>query len=438
VEDHSAPRTGRRTLTVVAGLVVAVLAIAAVGVVVLWPSREPVAVAAPAPKPPRASTPFEQATAVLDAQVTALLKGDEKGWLAPVDPARPKLVARYRSLYRNLRGLDVRQAEFHARPMDFWTMRDKAGMVTVDATLGYCFSDVACPTWRTDAQDGPPKVVHRLTFQLIKGEYLITARAAAPGTRKYLTPVPWDGDGLALARGRRVTVIAAHSQAKRVKEVLAAAEKAAAAVDRFAGYMGNRQTRYRVYLADEKAWKTWYGGQRAKWAIGYELPLNATGADVVLRARDVLKSRRQLASTVQHEFGHVVTLAGIVHRETADDQWLLEGIAEYIGEYPRAATATGYRDVLASEFRRSGAPRTIATRSLDYDAADREVHRLYGMGLFAGSCMADRYGERRLFDFVDRVLRKGEKPDPAARAAYGKPFATVDRTCLKWIKRKVR
>ncbi|MEV6602478.1 hypothetical protein AB0M36_37355 [Actinoplanes sp. NPDC051346] len=74
---------------------------------------EPAAVAEA--EPSRELTPFEQASAVLDQETAALLKGDEKGWLAAVDPSRLKLVARYRSMFRNLRGLGLSRAEFHAR-----------------------------------------------------------------------------------------------------------------------------------------------------------------------------------------------------------------------------------------------------------------------------------------------------------------------------------
>ena len=41
------------------------------------------------------------------------------------------------------------------------------------------------------------------------------------------------------------------------------------------------------------------------------------------------------------------------------------------------------------------------------------------------------------FAFADRVLRQGASPEQAARAAYGKSFGAVDKSCLKWIKRKV-
>jgi hypothetical protein len=400
--------------------------------VVFWPSREPVAVAQP--QPTRPPTPFEQAAAILDQQAAALVKGDEKGWLAPVDPARPALVARYRNIFRNLRGLDVSHAEYHARPLP----DGKPGAVIAKALFGYCFSGVACPSWRSSADDGPPKVTHHLTFEVINGRYAITALDPEPGTSfNQLEPAPWDGAALVIARGERVTVAATGNQGKHVKKVLAAAEKAAGITDRFAGYVGNRQQRYRIYLADDRAWRTWYGGEQLNWVIGYELPLNAIGADVVLRAGKLPEGRHELAFLVQHELGHVVTLAGLTRWETDDDQWLLEGIAEYIGAHPAAADDTGNRDILATEFRRRDAPKTIATASLTDDADDRAVDRLYAMGHFATSCMAARYGERKLFAFVDRVLRKGEKPDQAARAAYGTSFAAVDKACLKWIRAKV-
>lgn len=422
---------------VVAGLIVAVLALAG-GVVAFWPSREPAAVAAQQVEPAMPPTPVEQAARLLDEQAAALLKGDEKAWLAPVDPARPKLVARYRDVYRNLRGLDVSHAEFHAQAMSYGMVPDKPDLVTVKASLGYCFSGVVCPTWHDDVDDGPPKVRHQLTFEPVKGKYMITGRADLTGrTINPLQPAPWDGEALVFARGRRVTVAAHRSEAKHLKKVLAAAEKAAVNADRFAGYLGNRQQRYRIYLADKRAWRTWYGGDLPTWSIGYALTLNSAGADVVLRTGKVMTARQGLASTIQHEFGHVVTLAGPTHRDTDNRQWLVEGIAEYIGGYPRTAADTGSWDVAAAEFRRRDAPKTIATATLVDDADDRTVDKLYAMGHFAASCMADQYGERKLFTFVDRVLRHAAKLDQAARAAYGKSFTAVDKSCLKWIKRKV-
>jgi hypothetical protein len=405
-----------------------------VGVAVFRPSREPAAVAQPQQEPSRQPTPFEQVVKILDQQAAALLKDDETGWLAPVDRSKPALVARYRGIFRNLRALDVSHAEYHA----FERQDGKPGAVTANAVFGYCFSGVACPSWRSEFGEGAPKTTQLLTLELIHENYMITDLAAGMGASGNRVQVaPWDGDELVIARGRRATVAAPRSQRKHVKTVLAAAERAAVVTDHFAGYVNNPQRRYRVYLADDHAWETWYGGGRPKWFIGYELSLNSTGADVVLRASKVLETRRQLALIVQHELGHVVTLSGLAHWEAGDDEWLSEGIAEYIGGYPRKLDTTGNWDVLAAEFRRRNAPTTIATEPLDDAADERTVHRFYAMGHFAAGCMAEKYGERKLFAFTDRVLRRGDNPDEAARIAYGQSFGSVDKACLKWINRKV-
>jgi hypothetical protein len=439
VEDHAVPRPrSRRALAVVAGLIVAGLAVAA-GVVAFRSSREPAAVAAPPVPSAPPLTPVEQAARLLDGQAAALLRGDEKAWLAPVDPARPKLVAQYRDVYRNLRGLGVSHAEFHTQAMSWGMEPGKPDLVTVKASLGYCFSGVVCPAWHDDVKTGPPKARHQLTVEPVKGTYMITGRAALTGRSLYnpLQPAPWDGAELVFARGPRVTVAAPRGQAKHLKKVLALAERAAVEVDRFAAYTGNRQQRYRIYLADDRAWRTWYGGDRPTWAIGYARTLNSAGGDVVLRTDKVLAAGQDPLGTIQHEFGHVVTLADPTRRYDRREQWLVEGIAEYIGDYPRAVTSTSSRDDVAAEFRRRDAPRTIATAPLPDDADDRTVDKLYAMGHFATNCMADQYGERKLFAFADRVLRQGASPEQAARAAYGKSFGAVDKSCLKWIKRKV-
>ncbi|MFI7603270.1 hypothetical protein [Actinoplanes sp. NPDC049681] len=435
MEESRVPGARRPSVAVVAGLIVAVLALAG-GVVACLTSSEPAALAKPTPS--RAATPFEQAAAVLDQQAAALMKGDEKGWLAAVDPGRPTLVSQYRSMFRNLRGLGVSHAEFHARPPASGVVHDKPGVVTAQLLFGYCFDEAPCPSWRAGVGDGPPKTTSQLTFKLVDGKYLINAAVDPAGMNfNGLEPAPWEGADLVLAHGERVTVAATRSQAKHVKAMVVAAEKAAVAADRFARYLGTPQRRYRIYLADQRTWKSWYGGDQPKWAIGYELPLNSTGADIVFRTSEVMAEPGGPLSIVQHEMGHVVTLAGLTHSETSDDQWLEEGIAEYVGERPGAARTAGNRNILAAAFRRGNAPRTIALPPLADDADDRTVDRLYAMGHFATKCMADQYGERRLFTFVDRVLRHGDKPDPAARAAFGRSFSTVDRSCLTWIEREV-
>ena len=420
---------GLRARTVVAvALVLAALGIST-GVVILRPQGPPPASARVAPAPPRPPTAFERAADVLRVQAAALLAGDEKGWLAAVDPGQPRLRARYRAMFRSLRALGVSHLRYHP----YARAGARRGTVAVGADLAYCFGLTACPAWRRNAGEGPPRITQALTFRRVDSRYVIT-RLSADGAND-MQPTPWEGD-LALARGRRVTVAAARSQAGHLPRVLAIAEKAAAVTDRFAGYVGNPQRRYRVYLADDKAWKSWYGGVDAKWTVGYAVPLNATGTDVVLRM-SALRDRRLLATTLQHELGHVVTVGGVTSRDAARDRWLSEGVAEYIGWSPTSARQSWNRYGARAAFRGGRQPRTIAAKPFRARADVRTVDTFYALGHFAADCMAARYGERRLFTFVRLVLRDGKPYDRAARTAFGTPFATVDRRCRAWIRDRV-
>ena len=214
--------------------------------------------------------------------------------------------------------------------------------------------------------------------------------------------------------------------------MLAAAEKASAVADRFAAYLDNRQRRYRIYLADEKSWKTWYGGSDRRWWVGYAVPLHAAGSDVVLRSSKLIGNPAQLAVTIQHELGHVATLAGTTTTQDSADGWLTEGIAEYIGAYPKAAKQSHSRYGL-----RQRTFKTIVAGQLTGKASARAVDAFYGLGHFAADCMAEKYGERRLLTFVDLVLRRNETNDDASRAAYGRSFASVDKACVTWIRAQI-
>ena len=58
-------------------------------------------------------------------------------------------------------------------------------------------------------------------------------------------------------------------------------------------------------------------------------PLGAAGADVVLNLTRI-PGRAALREVIQHELGHVATIGGVVPGPA--DKWLVEGVAEYIGD----------------------------------------------------------------------------------------------------------
>jgi hypothetical protein len=426
---------------VLIGGALTLVAALAVGAGVVYVNRAPLSLneraAAAGPEPTAARTPVtpsEAATAALEAQATALLAGDEKSWLAAVDPGQGKLRSRYRTMFRSLRGLGVSHFVHHtsADPADA-----KRGTVDVTTEIEYCFTTDKCPEEKQNASDGPPTITQSLTFKKVGNRYLIS-KLTAKKSRGRQQPTPWESGELAFLPGKRVTVVGNPRERKYFKRVLVAAEKAAVVNDRFAGLVANPQRRYRVYVAGAKQWETWYGGITDKWVIGYAMPLSDSGSDVVLNISAVRNDSEVLATTMQHELAHVVTLGGAYRTSGGTgDMWLEEGIAEYIGWYPRSATASWRRSAVRGLLDGSSRPKSIAARAPGEDDGPEASDAFYGFGHFVADCLARKYGQGALFDFVRLYLRENKDLDPAAREAFGKSFASVDKTCMAWIRDRV-
>jgi hypothetical protein len=435
--DVAEPARGssRRTRILVAAGAAAGVLVA--GVLVLQPHRQPGAAAVAAPSAPVASSavpagPYDQAVGVLNAQAEALLHGDENAWLAAVDPARAALRARYRTIFRNLRGLGV--TGFDYDPGVAQKVKGDPAAVAFRVDLDYCFADDMCPEHAATGWEKAPHISQRLTLRPRGGRYLITDLAAS-NELDYHQPTPWESGDLIFAQGKRVTVAAAKGQEGSLKSVLPVAEKAATVADRYAALNGTPQRRYRVFLAGEKQWKSWYGGDDDEWAIGLAVPLSKRGIDVIIRMAE-MDDALTLSTTVQHELGHVVTLTGAYRMDQVEDTWLSEGIAEYIGWRPRSAAQSLRRYSVRWQLDRDP-PKSIVPVRPGRKAPARAGDAFYGLSHLATDCMAHRYGETKLFNFVRLVLTQDNSLDQAARDAYGVPFATVDKACVPWIKRQV-
>jgi hypothetical protein len=400
---------------------------------VFWPESERSAPAAAAPAAPLESAPVDlpfllrqRLGEVLKAQTDALVKGDEKGWLAPVDK---KVRDRYELIYRNLRSLEINGAGYSVEILD----RSTEAVANARVTIGYCLSGIECPEWSPRIAIGAPKVLYDLTFTARNGTYVVTALKDVKN-KNYLQPTPWEATELRFLRGKRVIVAGPIGQARNLRRVVTAADKAAAVVDRFTD---KPPAVYRIYLADDKSWKRWYGGKLENWVVGYHIALNDTGSDIILNSSDVLDSSSQLAITVQHELAHAVTLVPSTNIDAAKDLWLIEGIAEYIGHYPKKPENSDSRYALRSWFDDRGAIKSVIRPELTAKSDDLTVSTLYATGHYAVGCMIDDYGTVKVREFVRRVLQEGSDPDSASRLAFGKPFSTVDKACVAWIKERV-
>jgi hypothetical protein len=346
--------------------------------------------------------PLERVERMLAAQATALEGGDLAGWLAPVDR---RIHPQYQNLFRTLRALRVTTVEYRVTA-------GRPPALTVE--MAYCFE--RCNGKR-------PRIAQALTVRQAGDTYMISGLAKPDRPTSY-QPTPWEGGDLVFAQGRRVTVAAPRELAGRLAEVVAVADRAAVIVDRYAALAGNRQSRYRIFLATDRQWRTWFGGKDTDWAAGYMQPLGDAGADVVLNPGRI-RSRAGLREVIQHELGHVATIAGV--SSTAQDMWLVEGVAEYIGAQPRRARATYNHTVLRR-------PSRLATGALPAGAGADEVAAFYAHGHFATECLVTSFGEARAMEFVRLRLRLGHSLDDAAYSVFGRPFAAVDKKCVGWLR----
>ncbi|MFI5895718.1 hypothetical protein ACIA5D_37045 [Actinoplanes sp. NPDC051513] len=424
-------RSRRRTRALVA--VGGALAVLVAGFVVLKPGADPDGAAVAAPSAgaasPAPAAPYDQAVAVLDAQAAALTRGDENAWLAAVDA---KLRGKYRSVFRNLRGLGVSHAGYE--PGVAQPVKGDATAVSVRTDLVYCFSADMCPQSPSTEWEKAPRISQKLTLKPVGGKYVITGIAAAPQPDHH-QPTPWESGDLVFAQGKRVTLAADKAQAKYLTTVLPVAEKAAGVADRYAALNGTPQQRYRIFLAGEKQWKAWYGGENDQWAIGLAVPLNKRGIDVIIRMSE-MDDALTLATTVQHELGHVVTLTGAYQMDAVEDTWLSEGIAEYIGWRPKTAAQSLRRYSVRWQLDRA-APKSMVPSRPGPKAPARAGDAFYGLSHLAVDCMAHKYGETKLFTFVRLVLTEDNDLDQASHDAYGAPFATLDKACLPWVSKQV-
>jgi hypothetical protein len=374
---------------------------------------------------------WDEAKKVLDDHAAALLRGDEQGWLAAVDPNQPQLREYYQRIYTAMRAMDVSGWDYFVgspRPYEqFGTSRMDLSM-----NVAYCLAVPTCPhdDPRYDPTGRRSSAINQdISLDKVDGQYRIVGVQQG----KMRKPARWQTTGLTFAQGERVAVAAPDSQKGRQAEAVAAADQAAVAADRFTGHTGYKPVRYRVYLAGEDEWKAW--GEVAGYAAGYAVPTGLLGTDIVVRM-SAAPNRETLVRVLQHEMAHAVTLGGTDRAADSvldTDAWLSEGVAKYIelGPTPEAGRL--------AELRQAGAiPTDLRLDPLQDDATDKQVATLYGYGHLAVICMADRYGEDKMMRFVNRVLREDATTDQAARDAFGKPFAEVNRTCTAYFRDIVR
>jgi hypothetical protein len=350
---------------------------------------------------------------ILRRQSDALLAGDAAGFLAPVEPSNSALRADLTRRFGSLRTMQV--TVWDAQPYGLANPASD-GSWTMSVSVRYCFVVLQCASVRMKAD----------TRWSITGE---TIWLTAFGTDTDYGPSPWEASDLRAAVGSRVVVATTARYTARLPATLSAAEQAARRADPYAKWVGP-PARYVVYLAGPDEWTTWFGSEVSKWAIGYTTFLNRDVANVVVNVSRVPAGR--MLETLQHEFGHVVTLAG---GRGDSGWWLVEGIAEYIRMIGNGSFDRG-PDV--RKFVRSGRwSGTVALPDPPASASSADVSAYYGIAYLAVRRLVDRFGEEKMLSFFNRVAREDGSEKDAALSVLGVAWDDVNADCVKYVRSRI-
>ncbi|NUO55377.1 MAG: hypothetical protein HOV78_01860 [Hamadaea sp.] len=350
--------------------------------------------------------------AALTKLAGALLAQDQATYLQVA--TSPGATAMLRRQYRNLTAMRVSVYRVNAGAL---LGGDKPGQWKVALNIDVCFVRPDC---------APVRVVEPSVWQdTADGPQLIALSPSKTGSHWYENTHPWELADLYVAIGPRTMVAATAALRGRLPAALAAAEKGAAKADQYA--VGDRKPdQYRVYLASKGEWKTWFGGQRAKWAIGYSLSTGPYSADVVLNSAEI--SASYLPGVMRHELTHTASAYGTYY--WSNNWWLIEGYAE-AAEHGLTWDATS----VTRRFADSGWNGRLPGNSPADNASVAAANGRYGVAFLAVYRLEQRFGRAALIDFFNRVVRGGRSFAEASPLSFHSGWAAVEADLIRFIKR---
>jgi hypothetical protein len=376
----------------------------------------PIAIQSPEPGDPEQVTQLwlrERMVEVLTQQAGALLRGDERGFLAVAEP-KSAAVAALRRQFRSLRALKV--TTWQVRITD---IPERAGSRWQVAVIyDHCFVDRGCLT-------GPVSI--ETTWADRGGVPRMVALKPSPSAQD--GPRPWEASDLVVAVGKRAIVATTAGQKGRLAEVLREAERAAEVADRYA-VDGSPPKHYQIFYAGDAEWRRWYGGDRPAWTAGYAVPVGGGHFDVVLNGKDLHSSI--LDDLLRHEMTHAASLPGGGYR-TGDNWWLVEGVADLAAAGGRPVS----RYESLGDVRRlvsGGWNGPLTTAEPGQRATDWQVSAAYGVGYLAVRHLVDRFGEQAMLEFFKAVVHERKPAAEASTEVFGEPWQSLQEDCVSYVR----
>lgn len=401
-----------------AGATVLVLA-SAVGVVVVTKpdggtAPGGTAAAAEATKP--ALLPKSRTTAlnaVLAQRATAVLKDDEKGFLAPVDPKQPKLVAEQRVLFGNLR-------QFDFTTLRYFVADERVAPKMVEKFGRTAFSTRVMMRYELTGLD--PKPVQTdlgYTFVLRSGRWVLVADNAIEetlsddGHRQ-----PWDFQPVKVVHRGTVTVVVDKKEIPMGKKIAGISQDAVAAVRRHWPRPWNGKVLVVAMPEPRVMSMHWTTGTGSGWTIAAKAVTLYDGEPLSVKAVAPVGSRIVINPAVRksldedllvHEMTHVATVPIGLGTPT----WLVEGLAEYVRcrsiEDDPQWTVDPYRRTVKTKYLPS---MKVLPGEAEFDA---NGDRSYGQAWWATEYLVSTEGVKRMASLYTDLAQHGVSP--AADAA---------------------
>jgi hypothetical protein len=388
--------------------------------------HDTVGVSADVARSPRPGDPPEVTGAWLRQQVgdrlaeqsAALLRGDEQGFVSVADGAA--VVSDLRRRYAALRalGVTVWRPEITAVPTRTTGDGDRL-FWRIPVTFHHCFVTPDCAT--TPVVVGTHWADDGVRPRLVRIERSVAADHG---------PRPWETTELVAAAGRRTVVATTVRQRKRLPALLQWAEQAAAVADRYA-VDRSPPDRYRVFLAGEREWKSWYGGGLPDWTSGYAIPLHGGQFEVVLNPAQLAFG--SMAEVLRHELTHVASLPPGGYQD-ARNWWLVEGLADVAASDGRSVDAYPSLPDVRRLMATGGWNGRLDVPEPGGDTPDWQVSARYGIAYLAVRHLSDRFGQRDTLEFFERVVHDRRSPEAVSPEVLGQEWAAIRDDCVAYVR----
>lgn len=355
----------------------------------------------------------KQLDVILAQRSTAVLKGDLKGFLTSVDPKQPKLVARQKTLYTNLR-------QFRFTVLKYFVADERKAPAVVAQYGPTAFSTRVMMRYQLAGLD--PKPVQTdvgYTFVSRAGKWVLVADDAieetlsSDGHRQ-----PWDFQPITVIRRGKVLVVVDKKEAALGRKIAQVSEGAVKGVRRHWPRPWNGAVMVVAMPEPRVMSMLWTSGTGRGWTIAAKAVTLYDGEPLRVKTAAPVGSRIVVNPAVRkdldedllvHEMTHVATVPIGIRTPV----WLVEGVAEYVRchsiEDDPHWTVDPYRKTVRTKY--LGSMKVLPAEA-EFDA---NGDRSYGQAWWAAEYLADAEGVRGMAAlYTDLAVHN---TSPAAYAA---------------------